>query len=113
AQCQDCVDRGMVRRHGRIWLDGYARRFPDLAQLPYDLAGIGIVSLAESGQKAAIFALEDALDAGIAARRECGGVEPVARGKSVVHALDHGLELRRHEPAGLGARDTQRILELA
>ncbi len=71
------------------------------------------MAFTKDSEEAAIIALKDALDSGVAFGRQIGGVESVARGKAMLHALAHGLELGRHEATGLGRRQTKRVFILS
>jgi hypothetical protein len=70
------------------------------------------VALAEGGEKAAIRAFEHLLDPGVAAGRERRRQQAVAGCETVLHALAHRLELRRHQSTGLGRRESDRVLEV-
>lgn len=72
---------------------------------------VGMVTLAEGGQPAAVLSLEHALDTDVSRCGERSGGETAAGGEAVLHALDHRFELRRHEPAGLRRRYAKGVLE--
>jgi len=57
------------------------------------------------------YSLEHALDAGVTALGQHRRVHAVARRKAVVHALAHGLVLRRHQAGRLGAGQAERVFE--
>ena len=71
------------------------------------------MAVTEGGQPAAKCTLEDALDADVSGGGERRRGESVARGKAVLHPLDHGLELRRHEAARLGGANPEGVFEFA
>src|SRR4029077_14703882 len=85
--------------------------FPQGAEAGVYLAWVWMVALAEHGQPAAVLPLEDAFDTDVAGRSErCGG-QAVPRGETMLHALDHRLELRRHQTTRLGGRYPKSVLE--
>ena len=70
------------------------------------------MAFAENTEESAVFTLEDAFDAGVVGCREPSGVETVAGGEAVVHALAHRFVLRGHQTRRLRAGQAQGILQL-
>ena len=73
---------------------------------------VGFVAFAENTEKSAVFTLEHPLDAGVVGCRKPRGVETVAGGEAVVHALAHRFVLRGHQTRRLGAGQAECILQL-
>src|SRR5271167_1482923 len=70
-----------------------------------------VVALAEHAQPATVLPLEHALDADVARGSERGGRQAVTRSEAMLHALDHRLELRRHQATGLRRSYPESVLE--
>src|SRR5260370_29402206 len=102
----------MSQAHSGIRFYGDAMGFPVSAQVSVNLARVGVMAFAKDGQPSTVFAFEDAFDAHVAGRSQRRGGQSVSRSKSVLHALDHRLELRRHQSARLGRGNAKRIFKL-
>jgi hypothetical protein len=111
AQAQRGVDGSVQQAHRGIRLHGDPVGFPEGAEARVNQARVRMVALAERGQPTAVLALEDALDADVAGGGERRGGQAVTGGEAVLHALDHRLELRRHQATGLGRGDPKSVLE--
>ena len=71
------------------------------------------MALAENTEESAVFAFEDSLDPGVAVGGEARGVEPVAGGQAVMHALAHRLVLGGHQAGRLSACQAECVLQLS
>src|SRR5262249_15066430 len=71
-----------------------------------------VLRAGKSGAKTAIGRLEHVGDSGEPPTGKKCRIKPALRRAPGMHALDHGAILRRHQPAGLGAGDAERMHSL-
>src|SRR4051812_45979537 len=106
----DRIQAGVVAADAGVELERDAHRLPCAPEAGGELREVEAVARAgEGGAEAAVFALEDVLDAGEAALGEERTVEAALRGAAGVHALNHGAVLRSHQARGLSPGDAQRM----
>jgi hypothetical protein len=106
------VDSAVQTAHHRVRLDHDDRCLPPLTQLVGQQRRVRFVAFAENAEESTVFTLEHPLDAGVVGGRQTGGIEPVAGGEPVVHALAHRFVLCGHQPRRLGAGQAEGILQL-